>query len=84
MRAQKHKNGGMATSGMATSGATGDFFNGLRWQEIGQEIESDVFELWIGISRLMARVQGAHGRMSTNVRDRTASGRNAPASRSRL
>ena len=33
-----------------------------------EEIEADVFELWIGISRLMARVSGPDRRSDARIR----------------
>jgi hypothetical protein len=33
-----------------------------------EEIEADVFELWIGISRLMERVRGSDRRSSARTR----------------
>lgn len=33
-----------------------------------EEISGDVFELWIGISRLMARVCGPHWQAETGIR----------------
>ena len=52
MCAQKIKNGAAVTEKLAPG-----------WHD---EIAQDVFEIWIGISRLMARVSGADRRLETS------------------
>ena len=55
MREQKQRGGGLAPD---------DRSLGIR----PEEIEADVFELWIGISRLMARVNGSDRRSDAGYR----------------
>ncbi len=40
-----------------------------------EEIEADVFELWIGISRLMERVRGSDRRSDAAIRAKKRPGR---------
>ena len=55
MRERKQSGGGLAPE---------DRSLGVR----PEEIEADVFELWIGISRLMARVNGSDRRSDGGLR----------------
>jgi hypothetical protein len=62
MRERKQRGGGLAPD---------DRSLGIR----REEIEADIFELWIGISRLMARVNGLDRRADAGHRGKRRPGR---------